>query len=440
MKHVFKLPDVGEGIAEAEIVEYLVRVGDRVKADQPVVRIETDKAVVELPSPATGVIAEIPHKPGDSVRVGETLLIIETEAAEVAEAGEQVQVKEKAAAPSVPTAAPIRVAEPPRRAEEPAAAAVPMERVRVQATPHTRKLARELKLDITTISGSGPHGRITDEDVKRAAEQKSVAAAPAAPSPGAPSGVPFVIPAPSAIAFDFEKYGPVRREPLRGVRKRTAEAMVRSTTIVPHVTHCDEADVTELMSVVEREKPLAESRGVKLTVLSFVLKAVATGLKLYPMMNCSLDDQTGEIVYKDYYHIGFATDTEAGLMVPVIRDVDRKSVLQIAGELQELSKKARERSIDLDSMRGGTFTVTNVGAIGGIWATPIIVHPQVAILCPLRARPKPVAREGQVVIRTMMPLTISFDHRVMDGADSARYMNFVISLLEDPMRMLVDIS
>ncbi|MBI5250527.1 MAG: 2-oxo acid dehydrogenase subunit E2, partial [Desulfomonile tiedjei] len=301
--------------------------------------------------------------------------------------------------------------------------------------PHTRKLARELKVDIATVKGSGPHGRITDEDVRKAAEQPSAAAAVA---PAIPR-VAQAVEAPVAV-YDFEKYGATRREPLRGVRKRTAEVMVRSTTIIPHVTHCDEADVTELMSVVEREKPLAESRGIKLTVLAFLLKAVATGLKLYPMLNCSLDDQTGEIVYKDYYNIGFATDTEAGLMVPVIRDVDRKSVLQVAGELQELSKKARERSIDLDSMRGGTFTVTNVGAIGGIWATPIIVHPQVAILCPLKAQPKPVAHEGQVVIRTMMPLTLSFDHRVLDGADAGRYMNFIIGLLEDPMRMLVDMA
>jgi pyruvate dehydrogenase E2 component (dihydrolipoamide acetyltransferase) len=174
--------------------------------------------------------------------------------------------------------------------------------------------------------------------------------------------------------------------------------------------------------------------------LAFLVKAAATGLKQYPQLNCSLDEETGEIVYKDYYHIGFATDTEAGLMVPVIRDVDRKSVLQIAKELQELSKKARERSIELDDMRGGTFTITNVGAIGGMWATPIIVHPQVAILCPSMAKPRPVAREGEVVIRTMMPLTLSFDHRVLDGADAARYTSFVISLLEDPMRMLVDMA
>lgn len=437
MKHAFKLPDVGEGIAEAEIVEYLVQKGDTVKADQPVVKIETDKAVVDLPAPVTGVVVEIPFKPGDSVRVGETLLVIETEAEEAKEAEKPKEAEKKKEEKP-----PKEEEKKPPKKEEPPAKEV-AERVsseRVLATPHTRKVARELKVDITTVKGSGPHGRITDEDVRKAAEEKEKPAA--APERVAPPKAPTAaaVQAPATAGFDFEKYGPTRREPLKGIRKRTAEVMVRSVSTIPHVTHFDEADVTDLMAVVKQEKPLAESRGIKLTVLSFLVKAAATGLKKYPQLNCSLDEETGEIVYKDYYHIGFATDTESGLMVPVIRDVDRKSVLQIAGELQELSKKARERSIELDDMRGGTFTITNVGAIGGMWATPIIVHPQVAILCPSMAKPRPVAREGEVVIRTMMPLTLSFDHRVLDGADAARYTSFVISLLEDPMRMLVDMA
>jgi pyruvate dehydrogenase complex dihydrolipoamide acetyltransferase long form len=442
MKQAFKLPDVGEGIAEAEIVEYLVQKGDKVKADQPVVKIETDKAVVELPAPVTGVVVEIPFKPGDSVRVGETLLVIETEAAEAEEpAKAKEEEKKKEEKPSKEEEKPPKKEEPRAKEEErPSRAEGGAPAERVLATPHTRKVARELKVDITTVKGSGPHGRITDEDVRKAAEEKEKpAAAPErAPAPKAPTAA--AVQAPATTGFDFEKYGPTRREPLKGIRKRTAEVMVRSVSTIPHVTHFDEADVTELMSVVEREKPLAVSRGIKLTVLSFLVKAAATGLKQYPKLNCSLDEETGEIVYKDYYHIGFATDTEAGLMVPVVRDVDRKSVLQVAAELQGLSTKARERSIELDDMRGGTFTVTNVGSLGGMWATPIIVHPQVAILCPLRAQPRPLVREGQVVIRTVMPLTLSFDHRVLDGADAARYTSFLISLLEDPMRMLVDMA
>jgi pyruvate dehydrogenase E2 component (dihydrolipoamide acetyltransferase) len=440
MKYVFKLPDVGEGIAQAEIVEYLVKVGDQVSADQPVVRIETDKAVVELPCPVKGVIAEIPFNPGDSVEVGQTILVIETDESAKQERAESLEPKEEPPAEKKP--APSTEAPPPSPSmkERPEGETTPAPAAaRVQATPHTRKLARELKVDINTVQGSGPHGRVTDEDIRKAAEGEK-APPPSKPEPAAAPKRLEVVPEPPTAGDDFDKYGPIRREPLRGVRKRIAEVMVKSVSTIPHVTHFDEADVTELMAVVEREKPLAESRGFKLTVLAFVIKAAAAGLKQFPMLNCSLDDQSSDIVYKDYYNIGFATDTESGLMVPVIRDVDRKSVLQIADELQELSKKARARSIELDDMRGGTFTVTNVGALGGTWATPIIVHPQVAILCPLRARPKAMVQDGQVAIRTIMPLTLSFDHRVMDGADAARYLNFVIGLLNDPMRMLVDMA
>ena len=434
MKKVFKLPDVGEGIAEAEIVEYLVEIGDKVKADQTVVRVETDKAVVELPSPFSGIVAEIPHKPGDTVSVGDALLVIETE--EGAAAGEEKrkpeQEKELAGAPAKEKKRPERAGKEEKR-EEPSGAEAPKGAApgKVLATPHTRKLARELKVDITTVKGSGPQGRVTDDDVRRAGEE---AAKPREAPPAAPAK------APSTAGFDFEKYGPTRRAPLKGVRKRIAEVMVRSVSTIPHVTHFDEADVTKLLEVTERERALAESRGIKLTILSFLAKASAASLKEYPILNSSLDEETGEIVYKEYIHIGIATDTEAGLMVPVIRDVDRKSILQIAAELQELSKKARDRSIDLDDLRGGSFSITNVGAIGGTGATPIIQHPQAAILLSVRAKKKPVVRDDQVVIRTMMPLALSFDHRILDGAEAARFMNHLVELLEDPMRMLIDVA
>ena len=434
MREVFRLPDVGEGIAEAEIVEYLVKVGDNVKADQPVVRIETDKAVVELPAPVTGKVVEIPNEPGSTVQVGDPLLIFETEAeakkgkAEAEERPKPAPKEEKEEAERKPE--PKREKATAEEREEPPKESP--EAPRVLATPHTRRLARELKVDISTVKGSGSHGRITDDDVRKAAEK--------APSPRPKGPTAAAIQAPATAGFDFEKYGPTRRVPLKGVRKRIAEVMVRSVSTVPHVTHFDEADVTELLEVVDHERTLAERRGIKLTILSFLAKACTAALKEHPAVNCSLDEETGELVYKDYYHIGFATDTEAGLMVPVVRDVDKKSILQIAKDLQELSRNARDRTIELESLRGGTFTITNVGAIGGSWATPIILHPQVAILCSLRAAPKPVVRDGQVVIRTMMPLTLSFDHRVLDGATAGRFVNFVIDLLEDPLRMLVDVA
>jgi pyruvate dehydrogenase E2 component (dihydrolipoamide acetyltransferase) len=434
MKQIFKLPDVGEGIAEAEIVEYLVEVGDKVKADQTVVRVETDKAVVELPSPFSGTVSEIPHKPGDTVKVGDALLIVDTE--EVAASEEEKKKPEREKKLQAAPAQEKRKPEPADREEkreepprpEPGKAT---ESGKVLATPHTRKLARELKVDITTVKGSGPQGRITDDDVRRAGEE-------AARPKEAPAAASAKVP--STTGFDFEKYGPTRRVPLKGVRKRVAEVMARSASTIPHVTHFDEADVTKLLEVTEREHALAESRGIKLTILSFLAKAAAASLQEFPVLNSSLDEETGEIVYKQYIHIGIATDTEAGLMVPVIRDVDRKSILQIASELQELAKKARERSIDLEDLRGGSFSITNVGAIGGTGATPIIQHPQAAILLSVRANKKPVVRDDQVVIRTMMPLALSFDHRILDGAEAARFMNHLIDLLEDPMRMLIDVA
>jgi pyruvate dehydrogenase E2 component (dihydrolipoamide acetyltransferase) len=305
----------------------------------------------------------------------------------------------------------------------------------VVATPHTRRLARELKVDLTAIKGSGPHGRITDEDVRQFSGREQ------APRPK-PAKVPSVASAeaPPIARFDFEKYGPTKRVPLKGVRKRIAEVMTLSASTIPQVTHFDEADVTDLLQVLERQRTLAESRNIKLTLLSFLAKACAVSLIKHPVVNSSLDDEAGELVYKKYINVGFATDTGAGLMVPVVRDVDRKSVLQIAEELQGLSTRARERSIDLEELRGGTFSITNVGSIGGQWATPIILPPQVAILVVLRTGKKPVVRNDEIVIRTILPLAMTFDHRVLDGAEAARFMNDVKALLEDPLRMLVDMA
>ncbi len=432
MREVFRLPDVGEGISEAEIVEYLVQVGDEVKADQNVIRVETDKAVVELPSPFGGKVAEIPHSTGDTVHVGDPLLIIETDAEAKPEAPKETEPDEKAPPKEPRQPSPEQVETkpekaPPSKEEKPVTAPK-----RVLATPHTRKVARELGVDISTVKGSGPRGRITDDDVREAAS-KTAPAAPKAPTAAA-------VQAPATAGFDFEKYGETVREPLKGIRKRTAEVMVRSVSTIPHVTHFDEADVTELLHVMAQKKAFAEERNVKLTILSFLAKAVTDALKKHPVLNASLDESTGELVYKKYYHIGFATDTESGLMVPVVRDVDKKSILQIAEELQGLAERARERTIDIEEMRGGSFTITNVGAIGGIWSTPIIVHPQVAILCSSRAQKKPVVRDDEIVIRTIMPLTLSFDHRVLDGADAARFMTHIVQLLEDPLRMLVDVA
>ncbi len=427
MRYIFRLPDVGEGIHEAEIVSYEVQVGDLVKADQIIIKIETDKAVVTLPAPADGKVVEIPHKPGDTVSVGDPIIILETEKVVAEEIPEKIVEKPARVEIAAEVAAPPVTIKREKVLEEVAVAPR-----RVLATPHTRHLARELRVDITMVKGTGPNGRITDDDVRRAVKE-----APA-PPPKIPRAA-AVSHEPSTLGFDFEKYGPTRREPLKGVRKRIAEVMVRSFSTIPHVTHTDEADVTDLLEVIKRQKPIAEQRGIKLTITAFITKAVVSALQAFPEVNTSLDEQTGEIVYKDYYHIGIATDTEQGLMVPVVKDADKKSILQIAKDIQELAARARNREIDLEDLRGGTFSITNPGGIGGIHATPIIQHPQVAILGVLAARKKPVVRDDQIVIRTMMPLVVSFDHRLLDGATMARFMNHIIDLLSDPMKMLVDV-
>ncbi len=444
----FKLPDVGEGIAQAEIVEYLVEVGDKVKADQDVVRVETDKAVVELPAPVSGTIAEILHEPGDTVNVGDVLLTIETDekAGSKDERQEPLTPMPPSAPPQEPEPKEKKPATPPQdessvrkeqketRAQAPPTGPSPD---RVLATPHTRKLARELKVDITTVKATGSHGRITDEDIRKAAEggapaeEEQPKAAPAA-KPARQQSI--------VTQTDLDEYGPTHRETLKGIRKRTAEVMAESVSTTPSVTHFDEADVTDLMEVVRKQKAVAADRNVHLTVSSFVAKAAVSALKRHPKLNCSLDVEKGEIIFKDYYNLGFATDTEAGLMVPVLRDVDTMSIIDIAEGLQALGLKARDRSITREEMLGATFTITNVGSIGGRWATPIIVPPQSAILCLLRAKPQPVVLYGEVVIRTIMPLTLSFDHRALDGADAAKFVNSVIRMLEDPMRMLVEMS
>jgi pyruvate dehydrogenase E2 component (dihydrolipoamide acetyltransferase) len=426
MRYVFRLPDVGEGIHEAEIVSYLVKVGDQVQADKTIMKVETDKAVVDLPAPVNGVVAEIPNQPGDVVAVGDPLIIIETEEAIAVVAPEEAvaEAREEEIEKAVPLAA--------ASAETVDAGAKAAPPKRALATPHTRHLARELGVDINRIKGTGSGGRITDEDVRLAVKAK----APERPK------IPRIAAEahePSTIGFEFEKYGPTRRVPLKGVRKRIAEVMVRSFSTIPHVAHGDEADVTDLLYVVKKQKPLAEERGVKLTMLSFICKAAASALQEFPEVNSSLDEESGELVYKDYYHIGIATDAEQGLTVPVVRDVDKKSILQVAEAIQNLVQKARDRTIDLEDLRGGTFTVTNPGGIGGTFATPIILHPQVAILGILQGRKRPVVREDQMVVRTVMPLVISFDHRLLDGATVARFLNHIIMLLEDPMRMLVDV-
>jgi pyruvate dehydrogenase E2 component (dihydrolipoamide acetyltransferase) len=400
MAKQFRFPDIGEGITEGEIVRWLVKEGDEVKADQTLAEIETDKAVVEMPSPYAGTVLKLHFKDKDIVKVGQVLVTI-------GEKGETVPAAEPAAA------------EAARRAEAGPAPAVQAGAPAgaVLATPKVRKLAQDLGVDLRTVSGTGPGGRITEEDVKAAKEK--------------PAGKKLEI----KVKPKFDIFGVLERIPLRGVRRATAKHMRESLDKAAHVTHCDEADATKLAALRDSMKAEAEGKGLKVTYLPFIVKAVVEALKLHPTMNAMLDDEEQEIVVKKYYNIGIAVDIPDGLIVPVVKMADQKSVLELAEEIQSLAKAAKERTLDLADLKGGTFSITNVGVIGGFAATPIINYPEVAILASMKIEDRAKADHGAVVVRKTLPLCLAFDHRVNDGAEAARFMKDLIRFLEEPEKL-----
>jgi pyruvate dehydrogenase E2 component (dihydrolipoamide acetyltransferase) len=417
MAYEFKFPDIGEGLTEGEIVRWLVKEGDEVKEGQPLVEVETDKALAEIPSPKTGVVLKILAKEKEIVKVGQVIVII-------GERGEAL-----AAPPPRPRSVGVvgELEEAPEEAPSVTVTAEPVKTVLVSehalATPAVRALAKELGVDINKVKGSRPEGRVLEKDVRQFVDAK---------------GKP---PEPEKKVTKVKKYdlyGYVDRIPLRGVRRSIAKAMVKSKYTAPHVTAMDEADVTELWKIREKEKKAAEKKGVKLTILPFIIKAVIAGLMEHPYLNATLDDENEEIILKKYFNIGVATDTPEGLMVPVVKNAKDKSILQIAQELTQLVEKARNRTIDLADLKGGTFTISNYGALGGIYATPIINYPEVAILGVGKIREMPVVRNGKLVVRKILSLALSFDHRVVDGAEGARFLNTVIARLEDPDLILLE--
>ena len=402
MAKQFRFPDVGEGITEGEVVRWLVKEGDEVKADQALVEIETDKAVVEMPSPYSGTVLRLHHKEKEIVKVGEVLVTVGEKGEAVPAAGPAQAAPAAAARPSAPAA------------QAPAAAAPPGE---VLATPAVRKLARDLGVDLGAVGGSGPGGRITEEDVKAAKEK--------------PAEKKVEI----KVKPKYDLYGNLERIPLRGIRRATARHMRESLDKAAHVTHCDEADATKLAALRDSMRADAERKGIKLTYLPFIIKAVVEALKLHPTLNASLDDEEGEIVVKKYYNIGVAVDVPDGLIVPVVKMVDEKSALDLAGEIQGLAKAARERTLDLADLKGGTFSITNVGVIGGFAATPIINYPEVAILATMKIEERAKIANGAVVVRKTLPLCLSFDHRIVDGAEAARFAKDLIRFLEEPEKL-----
>ncbi len=413
MVYEFRLPDIGEGIAEGEVVKWLVKEGDNIKENQPIVEIMTDKVNVEIPSPKQGIIQKLMAKEGEVVKVGQTLLSIE-------ESGGQPSVSSSEITQIATKPSPTTPAKTPTIAKETQLTAAPQvsQKPEVLATPATRKLARNLGVDLSMVHGTGRGERITDEDVQRFKQLGRTAAATAVTTSG-PRGVE-------------------ERVPLRGIRRKVAEHMLKSKNMAAQVTNVDEVDMTEVVHLRERANASAEKRGVKLTYLPFVIKALIPALKQYPYLNSSLDDESEEIVLKKYYNIGIATDTESGLVVPVVKDAEHKSITQLATEIATLSEKAHAGQLTLNEVQGSTFTITNVGGIGGVFATPIINYPEVAILGLYKITKRPVVKDNQITIRDMTYLSLSFDHRVLDGAMASRFVNAIKQYLEDPKLLLLE--
>lgn len=448
MTRAFTLPDIGEGIHEAEIQEVLVAQGEEVEADQTILRVETDKAAVDIPSPFSGTVEEIMVQTGDIVEVGDPLISFsgeEKEAetnAEPAEEADQEPQEESEAKEKTRAAKPDQTEE---KEGEPSEKRASQESDRpVPASPATRRLARELEVDLHQVPASGPAGRVTSEDVRAFAEgeteTKEEAPAPAReekraeqeaaerPSPWQPVSLP-----------DFNRWGETERVPLRSVRRATARKMTQAWSQIPHAVHHDRADITGLDRLRRKEKDDIEDGSLTLTV--FILKAVAAALEQYPRFNASLDTEAQEIILKQYCHVGMAVDTDRGLLVPVIRDVNHKSMADLAVEWPELVKRTQAGELSPEDMQGGTFTITNVGILGGTHFTPIINHPQVAILGMAQADWQPVVRtrneEKFIEPRYLLPLVIAFDHRVVDGADAARFMGTLKESLEDPDKLML---
>jgi pyruvate dehydrogenase E2 component (dihydrolipoamide acetyltransferase) len=432
----FTLPELGENIAAGDVLRVLVKAGDVLTKDQPVLELETDKATIEVPSSVAGQIKEIKVKAGDKVTVGQAILSVEGgEGAAAAPATAPAKIAEPAAPaqPSAPSEAPRAVSADREkvvdfsRGVRPASTDPVSDGPAAPAAPSVRRMARELGVDIGEVAGTGDEGRISIEDVKAHAK-RLVTMAKSAPATGA---VPGALPAGEPLP-DFSRWGLIERQPMRGVRRKTAEHLGAVWISVPLVTQYDAADISGFEEVRKRHAKQTGESGAPLTVTALAIKIVAAALRKFPQFNVSLDMAAEEIIVKKYVHIGVAVDTDRGLLVPVIRDADSKSLLQVSSEVSELAAKARNRKLTLDEMQGATFSISNLGGIGGTNFTPLVNAPEVGILGISRARMEQVFRDGQFSARLMMPLALSYDHRAVDGADGARFLRWVAEVFEQP--------
>jgi len=439
----FKFPDVGEGIREGKLVKWMIKEGDKVKEDQPLAEVETDKAVVELPSPRTGTILKLGAKEGETIKVGEVLVTIGEEGEKVEtvekkeekdEKPEQVEETGEGKKEAGHYSASVVGVLPEAKEESGKGKSAPSQ---VKATPVVRKIAKELGVDIETIKGTGPKGRVTEQDVRNTkGGVASPSSTPAQPASKAVAGKSTL----EAPKITFDSYGRVLKIPVSTIRRTISNKMKESRYTAPHSTAMGEIDITALNDVRKKEQENAEKEGVHLTFLPFIIRGVVYALKKNPYMNASLDEANGIITNKQYYNIGIAVDTAAGLMVPVIKNADQKSIVGLGHDIEDLANKARTRKIKIDEMKGGTFTITNYGSIGANYGVPIINYPEVGIIGLGRGEDKPVVREGKIVIRKMLPVSISYDHRVVDGAKAVRFLSDLKKVLEDPNLLLVEME
>lgn len=423
-----KLPDIGEGVTEGEVVKWLVAVGDTVKADQPVLEVMTDKATVEVPSPVAGKVVELKVKEGDIVPIESTLMVLAPTAG-----GKTTTSQPSTSSASTVSAVAMQTSSPSVQSNvQPNVqhnVHPPVAGMDVLATPSTRRLARESGVDLNKVQGTGIAGRVTREDV---AKQINGVGATAA-------GAPRFGDIPTYVGPTFSpSTGGEERIPMRGIRRKIAEQMQMTKQVVPHFTIMDEARVKALVETRAQAKLTGEKHGIKVTYLPFVMKALVATIREFPMFNASIDDKAGEVVYKKYFNIGFAADTPNGLLVPVIKDVDRKNILQISQEINVLSAKARDGKIGMEDMRGATITITNIGSVGGTYATPIINHPEVAIIGMYKIETKPVWDGEKFVPVPTMNFTATCDHRLIDGAVAANFLKAFIQRIENPTQMMLE--
>jgi pyruvate dehydrogenase E2 component (dihydrolipoamide acetyltransferase) len=445
----FKLPELGENIDSGDLVRLMISPGATVSEGQPIMELETDKAVVEVPSSVSGVVREVKVKEGQKVKVGDVIFTLEGGAVAVPPTAPKHQpvehvdgqqgarlsfqlamraegkTEEQALPPDQPQVSAHTFSMPVQLGK----VAGTEHRDPAPAAPHVRRLAREIGVDIHSVQGSGPGGRISEDDVKLCAKNALIAAAAAAQAPRGSFAEPDLP--------DFSKWGKIERVSMRGVRRKTAEHLRQAWNTIPHVTQQDRADITELEQLRAKFAPRAEEAGGKMTVTAIALKVCASALKVFPQFNASIDMGKEEIIYKQYINIGVAVDTDRGLLVPVIRDVDKKNIVELAAEMTQLSKKARDKKLTPDEMQGGSFTITNLGGIGGTGFSPIVNHPEVAILGLSRSRMEPEWVNNKFEPRLILPLSLSYDHRLIDGADAARFLRWIAEAFEQPFLLSV---